>query len=397
MIIGIDASFLRKSGTGIGQVTEQSLRALARLPESSEHRFLLYLEADTDVSFLSPNFEKRVFLPRWTRDDVPRRILWERALPGRAVADGCDRFISLLQSSAVFPGDSGIRHVMVVHDIIPFLFPTYRGKPASRLHTSRILRGIASADRIVAVSNATKRDLVLNLGVSEDRITVAHPDCGPQFRKPVRPEERERVLSKYDLTPGYLYHGGGLEVRKNTGRLLEAYARLRSARDDVPPLVISGTVHSRKNRLATDVRGIIRNLGLEGTVRLLGFVPEEDLPVLYASARAFLFPSLYEGFGLPIVEAMACGTPVLAGFGAGAVPEVAGGAALLIEPDKVEEIENGIRRLLDDESSRKSLAERGRDRIRAFSWDSFASTLLSAAMEDHAMPAAGDETVTECV
>ncbi|NTW45539.1 MAG: glycosyltransferase family 4 protein [Candidatus Moranbacteria bacterium] len=380
MTIGIDASFLRKPGTGIGQVTEQTLRALGRLPGSAEHRFLLYLEEDTDISFLPENFEKRVFLPRWTRDDVPRRILWERSLPVRVLSGGCETFISMSQSSAVFP-KGRVRHVMVVHDIIPFLFPAYRGRMTNRLHVARILHGIERADRIVAVSGATKRDLSLNLGIPEGRISVAYPDCAPRFREPVTQAETDRVLGTYALSPGYLYHGGGLEVRKNTGRLLEAYAELRSRRGDVPPLVISGRVHSGRNPLATDVGKELKRLGLGDSVRLLGFVPDADLPALYASARAFLFPSLYEGFGLPIVEAMAVGTPVLAGFGAGSVPEVSGDAVLLVEPDKVDEIGKGIERLLDDDAYREALVSKGRERVRAFSWETFATGLIRVATD----------------
>jgi len=384
MIIGIDASFLRKPGSGIGQVTEQALRALARAPEATKHWFILYLEEYSDLSFLPGNFEKHIFLPAWKRDDVPRRILWERMLPEKAAGDGCHTFISLSQSAAVFPivipESAGIRHLMVVHDIVPVLFPQYRGKFTDAIHSAVIVRAIARADRILAVSQTTKQDLIRTLGIPEERIAVAYPDCAPRFREAVSAEDASAIIERYGLVPGYVYHGGGLEIRKNTERLLRAYAKLRNDRDDIPPLVISGRVHAKGNRLATDVVGIIDRLGLNDHVKLLGFVSAEDLPALYRGALFFVFPSLYEGFGIPIVEAFAVGVPVLAGQSAGAVPEVAGNAALLVETSDVSAIEVGLERLIDDASFRDTLIERGKARAGDFSWDVFAQALLEVAI-----------------
>ncbi|MEI7749806.1 MAG: glycosyltransferase family 1 protein [Candidatus Moraniibacteriota bacterium] len=388
MIIGIDASFLRKPGSGIGQVTEQTLRALSRAPEAVKHRFILYLEEYADLSFLPGNFEKHIFLPSWKRDDVPRRILWEKMLPAKAEEDGCNAFISLSQSVAIFPTvipeSAGIRHIMVVHDIIPVLFPQYRSTLTNAIHSWATVRAIPQADRILAVSQTTRRDLTGTLGIPEERIVVAYPDCAPRFRETVSTEDATAIIKGYGLVPGYIYHGGGLEIRKNAERLLQAYAKLRSDREDVPPLVISGRVYVRSNRLATDVVGIIARLGLEDHVKLLGFVPDEDLPALYRCALFFAFPSLYEGFGIPIAEAFAMGTPVLAGQSAGAVPEMAGAAALLVETSDVSAIEVGLERLIDDASFRDTLVERGKERVKDFSWDVFAQALLDSAVPKEA-------------
>jgi glycosyltransferase involved in cell wall biosynthesis len=384
MIIGIDASYLRKPGNGIGQVTEQTLRALASLPEAARYQFVLYLEEYADISFLPGNFRKHVFLPAWKRDDIPRRYLWERMLSTKAVEDGCNVFISLSQAATEFPlvipKSDGVRHVMVVHDIVPLLFPAYRGKMTSRVHSRAVMSAIGRAERIVAVSNTTKRDLELNLGIPSERISVAYPDCSPRFRESFQENDSMSVLKKYDLTPGYIYHGGGLEIRKNTERLLRAYAELVPDRADMPMLVISGRIHDVRNRLATDVLGLVRKLKLQDHVKLLGFVPEEDLPSLYANALFFAYPSLYEGFGIPILEAFSEGVPVLAGRTSGAVPEVAGHAALLVETQDVAAIRVGLERLLDDASFRDTLVERGTERMHDFSWQRFVSALLSAAV-----------------
>lgn len=381
MTIGIDASFLRKPGTGVGQVTEQVLRTLASMPEAAMHQFVLYLEEYADISYLPGNFTKRVFLPKWERDDIPRRYLWERMLAAKALEDRCDAFVSLSQSATVFPevsgGSDGVRHLMVVHDIVPTLFPAYRRKLTSRIHSGAVADAIGKAERILAVSNTTKRDLMLNLGIPAEKITVSYPDCSKRFREPIPENDSFRVMKKYGLNQGYLYHGGGLEVRKNTGRLLCAYAELLKQRPELPPLVISGRIHDRRNRLATDVTGIVRKLKIQDHVKLLGFVPEEDLPALYRCALLFAFPSLYEGFGIPVLEAFAEGVPVLAGRTAGAVPEVAGHAALLVETQDVASIRTGLERLIDDVSFRNSLIEQGKARLKSFSWVTFVRTMLS--------------------
>ena len=383
MKIGVDASFLRKPGTGIGVVTTRVLRVLASLPEAENHQFVLYLDEDADTSYLpGERFKKRVFLPWWTRDDVPRRILWERQLPREVLSDGCEAFFSLSQSSTVFPKPRGIRHVMLVHDIIPFLFPAYQGKFTHRIHARRIESALPRADHLLAVSQTTKRDLSINIGIPEDRIDVAYPDCAPIFREEVTDDELDRVLRKHGLKAGYIYHGGGLEIRKNTEGLLRAYADLVNKRDDMPPLVISGKIHEKKNRLATDVHGLIRKLGIGERVKLLGFVPESDLPALYRGARCFVFPSRYEGFGLPVLEAMAIGTPVIAGRTAGAVPEIAGNSALLVDTETPSEIGGAIARLLDDPTVCENLIERGHERMKDFSWERFARIILSTIIQD---------------
>lgn len=384
MNIGIDASFLRRPGTGIGQVTSNFLRKSGdyrgqdSVPQDSE--FFLYCEEEPgSVIGLSDRFHVRSFLPWWKRDDVPRRMLWERSLGKQATEDGCEAFLSLSQSSAIMP--KGVRHVMVVHDIIPRLFPEYLGTFTRKLHWSAVERGVRKADHVIAVSETTKADLVSELGIPEERIAVAYPDCDPSFRREEDPADTARVMKKYALDPGYIYHGGGLEIRKNAEGLLRAYARLRKDHADAPQLVISGKVFPPGNRLATDVWGIVRELGLEESVTVLGFVPEEDLPALYRGASIFVYPSLYEGFGLPILEAFASGTSVIAGR-AGSVPEIAGDAALLVDPTRTDEIASGMARLHGDPALRAELAEKGKRRAEDFSWNSFLETTTRVIRDD---------------
>jgi glycosyltransferase involved in cell wall biosynthesis len=380
MKIGINASFLRKPGTGIGQVTTQFLRALALSPDMGKHEYVLYLEEDADISFLPGNVLKRIYVPWWKRDDVPRKWLWERAIPRLAQEDGCDVFLSLYQSATVF---HGCKHVMIVHDIIPKLFPEYLSKWSQRFYWKAVERSIMQADRIIAVSKSTQDDLISKLSVKADRITVSYPDVDDRFSARVTDETLQKVMGKFDLNRGYIYHGGGLEVRKNTENLLRAYALLREKEEGgdlgfpLPPLVISGKLFPSSNRLATDVRRIVRELDLEARVRLLGFVPDEDIPSLYTGALFFAYPSMYEGFGLPLLEALRIGTPVLASS-VSSVPEVCGTAALYCDPKSIESIARGMEQLLTDDSLRKELSMQGKAQASRFNWKHFTQMIIDS-------------------
>ncbi|PIX89920.1 MAG: hypothetical protein COZ29_02710 [Candidatus Moranbacteria bacterium CG_4_10_14_3_um_filter_45_9] len=376
MKIGINASFLRKPGTGIGQVTKNVLQTLISHPQYLTHidEFVLYCEEEPELDFSLPeNFHIRVFLPSWKRDDTLRKILWERRVAFLAKKDGCDAFLSLYQDSTVFPKSGSIRHTMVVHDIIPKIFPEYRDNTRQALYWRRVERGILSADHIIAISEHTKNDLVSELHIAQEKISVIPLDVNPQFRNPISSERISAVLKKYDLTPGYIYHGGGLEIRKNAGMLLRAYARmiknpLISLETKMPILVISGKIFDTKNKLATDVVGLIQALQLQKDVKLLGFVPDEDLPALYSGSLFFVYPSLYEGFGLPVLEALCMHTPVLSSD-TSSLHEVGGQAVLYTNPKDIDAMSHQMKRLISDEALRKTLISQGAVQTLQFSWE----------------------------
>lgn len=384
MKIGINASFLRKPGTGIGQVTTNFLKKLVELTvnnkQLTEHEFVLYCEEKPELDFVLPeNFHICVFLPTWKRDDILRKILWERRVAYRAKKDGCDAFLSMYQSSTIFhktatKKQKAIRHIMFVHDIIPRIFPEYRRNTRQEIYWRRVEKGIGMADHIVAISKHTKNDLVRELSIVEEKIDVVHLDVNPQFHAVLSPEMIAAVLKKRDLIPGYIYHGGGLEIRKNSETLLRAYKQLtinsqqKTTNDEIPPLVISGKIFDTKNKLATDIQGLIQELQLEKKVKLLGFVPDEDLPALYAGSLFFVYPSLYEGFGLPVLEAMRMGVPVLSSQ-ASSLPEVGGDAVLYTDPQNEKEMEQQMERLVFDETLRKTLVAQSSLQAVQFSWE----------------------------
>lgn len=311
--IGINGLFLRKPGVGIGVVTTFFLSELERI-DLKDARYTIYVD-NPDMTFSVGERGQVLYLkPWWKRDDIIRKLLWEHIqLPKRAMAEGVTHFLSLYQAPTEFP--SRIRHTMVVHDVIPELFPEYIANSRIRFLWNLTKRAITKANNIIAVSQSTKKDITKYLSVPEEKISLAYPSISPIFFQELHSQEIERVLAKYNLAPGYIYHGGGLEIRKNVKSLLTAYAAWRKASSEgnqVPKLVISGLIHSENNSLATDVKGLIAQLGIEEAVELLGFVPNEDLPALYNQAALFVFPSLYEGFGMPVVEALSQGTAVIA-------------------------------------------------------------------------------------
>ncbi|MBP9728386.1 MAG: glycosyltransferase family 4 protein [Candidatus Moranbacteria bacterium] len=376
MRIGINASFLRKPGTGIGQVT---FNFLEKLKESSinneQSTFVLYTEEPVAME-LPENFTVRTFLPFWKRDDLVRKWLWEKKVVTEAKKDRCDAFVSLYQATTVFP--ETFQHTMVAHDIIPRLFSAYQGNRRQKWYWKGVERALLRASRLVAVSEATKNDLV-EFGIPRERVTVAYPDTAPIFLVKPTTEVSQQVLRKYGLEPGYMYHGGGLEIRKNGERLLRAYKVVleKSVTSGlvVPPLVISGRIFSAHNPLATPVQSIVDELGLKEQVRLLDFVPEADLPVLYEQALFFIYPSLYEGFGLPVLEALRMGTPVVTSDVA-SLPEVALNSALYIDPENVSSIASGMERLIVDASLRETLKHAPEEDLARFDWSRFVRAVL---------------------
>lgn len=381
MRIGINASFLRKPFTGTGQVTINFLR---KIGERSDVEFILYTEEPISQEIDLPgHFIHRSFLPLWKRDDLIRKIWWEKyCLPRAVKVDHCDVFISLYQSSTILP--KSIRHIMVVHDIIPKLFPEYLNNSRKQLHWYLTERGIRRADRIVAVSHHTEKDLIQHLGLLPAHVSVVPIDVDPIFKRPVSSERSTETLRKYDLSPGYLYTGGGLEVRKNTENTLLAYKILRErAKEEgnegsIPKLVISGALSPQLAPLVTDVERRVKDLNLLPFVRILGFVLQEDVPALYHNARAFLFPSKYEGFGLPVLEAMNLGVPIVTSKRS-SLPEVGRDAVLYVDPDNPDDISLAIRNILGNDSIRRTLSERARERAKRFSWTRFSDTVLHIA------------------
>ena len=255
--------------------------------------------------------------------------------------------------------------VLTVHDLIFEHFPQFH-KPLNYFFLKRAMPlFVRRATAIIAVSETTRRDLCRRYGVSAERVYVVPEAPAPHFRPPPA-WQVQRVRQHYGLPPRYLLTVGTIEPRKNFTRLLRAFESL-ATRGLVDALVIAG----QRGWLAGSFFQALAESPVRNQVHLLGYVPDEDLPALYAGATLFVLPSLYEGFGLPLLEAMACGTPVAAAR-AGALPEVGGDAAWYFDPHTVEAIEEALHRCLTDTTLRQELIQRGRVRAARFSWQTTA-------------------------
>jgi glycosyltransferase involved in cell wall biosynthesis len=353
--------------TGIGQYTWELLRHLPRVdPEISYVAW--YLNAPAVVG--GPRrFLQEVSAPnlaeRWT--PIPAR--WFERLSARFDLPRVEwfaRFDVLFAPNFIPPPTRTRALVVTVHDLAFRRFPE-TAPHGTRWWLGRLDRTLADAARIIAVSESTRRDLIELYDVAPDRVVVIPHGVDRDAFRPEPPREVEAVRRRFGIDGPYLLSLGGIEPRKNLPNLIRAFAALPA--DARPSLVIAGAgvawnpeggrlLDAALAELPADVRG---------RIRLVGYVSGAEKSALIAGARAMVYPSLYEGFGLPLLEAMACGTPVLTS-NVSSLPEVAGGAALLVDPQDVDSIREGMHRLLTDDQLRSRLAEAGTSRAAAFSW-----------------------------
>ena len=267
-------------------------------------------------------------------------------------------------------------YVVTIHDLSSLTYKAGGGIP-EMLHRERYRRGAARASRVIAVSNATRRDLETVLGIAPERIRTVYSAPDPVFGPAeVNSDRVEAILQRYSIQPPFILYAGTIRPHKNVGRLVEAFAVVRSELESHPEfrdlkLVIIGDELSRYPA----VRRAVVATRIAPFVRFLGFVPVETLRVFYQAATVFAFPSLSEGFGLAPLEAMACGTPVIASD-LPALVEAVGDAAELVSPDNVFDIARGLRTLLLDPELRRRRSEEGRAQAARFNWQDTARAVL---------------------
>jgi glycosyltransferase involved in cell wall biosynthesis len=367
MKIGINASFARKPGTGLGEVTLNYLRALSK-NNNNEIEIILYLEEELFLD-LPSNFTKKILTSFYRRDDLLRRLIWEKfLLPKNVKEDNCNNFISLYQCPTVF--SDKINHIMVVHDIVWELFPEYLNNWRKFFYWGLTKEAIKRADKIIAVSKNTKDDLIKYLKIKANKIRVNYIDVDEIYKQEGDDKKYQAVLKKYNLTAGYIYSGGGLDKRKNIDTLIYAYKILLDKNKDIPTLVISGKLMPQLAPLIIDVEGIIRDLKIENKVKILGFVAQEDLPVIYKNASLFVYPSLYEGFGLPLLEAMNMGVAIATSNNS-SIREAVGENAVFFDPQDKNDMAKKIKEILKNKEQKRKNIIFASLRAKNFSWKKF--------------------------
>ena len=341
---------------GIGTYIRNLLRHLARIDRENE--FVLLCDApDMNVADqLGPNF-RTVFEPS------PNYSLREQFhVPWALMREKPDVFHA---PHYVLPVAVPSRSVVTIHDCIHLMFPQYLPNRAAYAY-ARASMWIAAkrSDRILTVSEASKRDILHFFNVPPDKISVVYNAIDERFWVVPDPEDVARVRERFQLDHGFVLYAGTIKPHKNLVRLIEAFAELRKGEFEELKLLIIGDEISKLPALRRAVHGH----KLHKHVRFLGFVPDDTLAVLYRLAAVFVFPSLYEGFGLPPLEAMASGTPVVTS-NVSSLPEVAGDAAILVDPYEVGSIVDGVRRVLTDPELAAELRRKGLVRARDFSWE----------------------------
>lgn len=382
MRVGLDGrafqpGFRGHFGRGIGLYAAELLRALAALGEAD---LLLYLDPRLPVAeeLLPPGVERAWYPRAPLKLPMHAHLSTQLLVPSTLRRAPVDVFHFLAHGDA--PVQLPPRTVVTVHDLILFVMPhLYEHEKPLRYRAGRMLERpvFDRAGLLIADSDATRDDLVRLMGVPPGHVRVVPLGVNTRFR-PHAPQETTAVRARFGLRRPYLLYVGGIDPRKNVPRLLEAWARLRARRAATPDLALAGAIERDEHFPALLAQA--RALGAGDALRVLGFVADEELPALLSAAEAFVFPSLYEGFGLPPLEAMACGTPVVASR-AGSLPEVLGEAALLVPPDDPGALEDALARLLDDGALRATLRERGLARATEFTWERTARQTLEAYRE----------------
>jgi glycosyltransferase involved in cell wall biosynthesis len=360
MRIVFDGTTLRPGRTGVGYYTEHLLHHLA---DAGDDELIVISNRPVDTTRPLPS-NVQVHVSGWR---LPR-LVWMQTRAARLVREL--RADVAHFTNGMMPVTPAAPTVVTIHDMSLTMYPRYH--PPRRVLLNRPLVDVAArrADAIITVSHSAKRDITRLYGTAANRIHVVHEAAAPSFRPIESRSELERVRQRYSLPDRFILYVGTIEPRKNLPKLLEAFA-IRHKSGDLPhPLVCAGPY----GWLSRDIDEQLERLGIEDAVRFTGYVPFDDLPVIYTLAEVFVFPSLYEGFGLPVIEAMACGTPVVAGE-VPAVTEVAAGAVEQVHLD-IESIGNAIVALARDPDLREERRRQGLARARAFSWQRAAQETL---------------------
>jgi len=379
--IAVDARRIRDFG--VGTYIRNLLQALATL--KTPHRFELICGAADKGQFggLPENFRTVIY----NRNDASR--LDHLELPRLLHQLRADlTHIPFHRVPLLMPKP----YLVTIHDLSSIFFDEASGL-LHGAHEFRLRRGLERADRIITVSGATQRDVANLVPSACDRIRLVYNAPDPQFlerrlpsdARAAGPEaaarERHRILERYQIRYPFLLYAGSIRPQKNIPRLIEAFAVARSSLESHPEyrdlrLIIIGDEISRH----PNVRRAVIQSRVENSVRFLGFIPFDTLRIFHELAVAFVFPSLYEGFGLPPLEAMASGTPVIASS-VSSLPEVVGGAAMLVNPENVFDIARGITEVLTNEELRLNLIRLGRKQAASFSWARTAREVLDVYEE----------------
>lgn len=366
MKIGIDArAAIWYRGTGIGTYTYQIIKNLSRIDKTNNYRLFWPGNASKDFLEASENFDFDVVGE--TKDKF-----WEEIhIPARLAGDRVDVY-HVPQNGIGLPGKKTCPQVVTVHDLIPYIYPETVGRGYQRIFLQEMPRIVEQADRIITVSEHSRRDLKRYFNLPDWKIDVIYEAADDIYRPLDKEACRTSVHQRYGVKERFILYVGGFSPRKNVPGLIRAYQKVIEDLSDVI-LVIAG----KPVRAFEELVSLVETLGLKDRVVFTGFVPTEDLPVIYNAASLFVYPSFYEGFGLPPLEAMACGTPVITS-NVSSLPEAVDDAALAVDPHDVDALAAAMFDALSDPGLAADLIRRGLEKSNAFTWTKAAEQTLAS-------------------
>lgn len=368
MNVLIDAAAIRRNKAGVGVYAKSLIEELIRIPDGP-HIFIVAQNDDPELEFCDHANVTMIRVPARLFRKLPLRFLLEQAaLPFLLLRHRIDVLHSLHYSFPLVR--FGTRQVVTLHDMTSFDMPEVH-VPAKLFYYRVFIRAaLRFSDKIIFVSHSTMRDCVRRVGSLRGGGEVIHLGKSDAFRPDLDMSGMRRVREKYGLRGEYVLYVGTIEPRKNLARLVSAFAEV-SGRYPGLLLVIAG----KKGWMYEDLMEAVRNTRLGSRVVFTGFIPEAEKPFLIASAKVFAYPSLYEGFGIPVLEALACGVPTLTSR-VSSMPEVAGDAALLVDPKNIAELSLALDRLLSDEVLRKAMKQKALLQSAKFTWAKTAAMTL---------------------
>ncbi len=376
MRIVINGWFTNQPDTGSGQYTLQLLKQLPRVAPQHEYALVVPhkgsfkihdITPDTDLQPLASNIQR-------PRSDF-RKLLFEQSIMPRA-ASAYEADVLHVPYWAP-PLRSSVPIVVTIHDIIPLILPQYRGGALVRVYTQLVSAAARGATVILTDSDASRADIIEQLRVPADRVRTIYLAADPEFTDHIDPIDTAALRRNYDLPDEYVLYLGGCDARKNVETLLQVYTWAQDVLGESYPLVFAGSLPERHDKFFHDPRVIAKQIEVENVVRFIGRVAEEDKVALYQQARAFLYPTLYEGFGLPALESLACGVPVV-GSNASSVPEIVGDAGVLVEPTDARAMAGALIAVCTEDPLHDELSERALRQAEKFSWEKCARDTVEA-------------------
>ena len=381
MKIAINALFFRFPSTGSGQYMTHLLNALAEVDGENEYVLLGPDPLPRSYAFNERFHFEHMPIPNLVRrSPVLEKLLWEQyTAPAGASRVKADLFHVPFFAPPYF---SRTPHVATIHDIIPVRLPVYRDSPRMRAYMRLVTRAARKSSLIITVSQHAKKDIIDVLKVPAERIRVTYEAAGDEYKPVTDPEMLARARARYGLSAGsrYILYLGGLDHRKNVPLLVRAFAHVfQQVNDPKLHLLVAGNPDQKSGPLFPDPRPVAADLGMSGQI-IYRYIEEEDKPAIYSDASVFVYPSYYEGFGLPPLEAMSCGAPVICSNRT-SLPEVVGDAALTFDPDNTGQLVAAMRSVLTNPELAADLRARSLQQAARFNWRKTATETLAAYEE----------------